>query len=67
MTGTVGGRKGSFVLQATGSWLDRRGPLRSGFVVPVRRPGLVGLTVRGGYTSQPDGSCAVTLDYDFEE
>ncbi|MFE7708681.1 DUF3224 domain-containing protein [Streptomyces sp. NPDC057486] len=67
VTGTVGGRKGSFVLQATGSWLD--GVARAEwFVVPGSATGgLVGLTGKGGYTSQPDGSCAVTLDYDFEE
>lgn len=65
VTGTVGGRKGSFVLQATGSWTG--GVARADWhVVPGSATGeLAGLSGTGGYVSGENGACDYTLDYDF--
>lgn len=65
VTGSLGGRKGSFVLQSHGTW-EGGVAKAEWFVVPGSATGaLAGLTGKGGYTARPDGNCDVTLDYDF--
>jgi len=65
VTGSIGGRKGSFVLQASGDWVG--GTARAQWsVVPDSGTGeLEGLTGTGGYVSGENGACDYTLDYDF--
>lgn len=66
VTGSIGGRKGSFVLQASGDWTG--GTARAEwFVVPGSGTGeLAGLSGKGGYVSGENGACDYTLDYDFD-
>jgi Protein of unknown function (DUF3224) len=65
VTGSIEGRKGSFVLQTAGTWVG--GVARAEWrVVPGSGVGeLAGLTGAGGYVSTAGGACDVTLDYDL--
>jgi hypothetical protein len=65
VTGSLGGRKGSFVLQTTGAWVNGVAKAEW-FVVPGSgTEELAGLSGKGGYVSTTGGACDVTLDYDF--
>lgn len=64
--GSVGGRAGSFVLQATGVFEAGKAKAEW-FVVPDSGTGdLKGLKGKGGYQSGDAGSAEVTLNYSFE-
>lgn len=65
VTGAVAGRKGSFVLQVTGTW--NAGIAKADwFVVPGSGTGeLEGLRGTGGYVSGKDGACDLTLEHSF--
>ena len=66
VTGSVGGKKGSFVLQHSGT--DDGGTTRdSWFVVPGSGTGeLRGLRGEGSFISDHKGPFEVTFDYSFE-
>ncbi|HEY7144575.1 MAG TPA: DUF3224 domain-containing protein [Streptosporangiaceae bacterium] len=65
VTGSVGGRAGSFVLQASGSF-DGAAARAQWFVVPDSGTGeLKGLAGTGGYVSGEGGAADITLDYDI--
>jgi hypothetical protein len=65
VVGTLDGRKGSFVLQATGTFENGQAKA-DWFVVPESGTGdLKGLQGKGGYASKEDGSCDIKLSYSF--
>lgn len=65
VTGTVGDRQGSYVLEFTGTYAG--GVAQADWsVVPGSGTGdLTGLRGTGGYVSREDGVCDTRLDYDF--
>ncbi len=66
VTGTVGGRSGSFVLQTSGTFANG---VVSGtwFVVPDSGTGeLHNLRGTGGFSALEGPKATITLDYDFE-
>ena len=66
VNGAVAGRKGSFVLQAQGTF-EGGTAKAEWFVVPGSGTGeLAGLKGRGGYTSGSGGSAELTLDYELD-
>jgi len=67
MTGELGGRRGSFVLQASGAFADNTATA-TWFVTPGSGTGeLAGLRGEGGYTAVHGvADVPYTLDYDFE-
>jgi hypothetical protein len=69
ITGSVGGRRGSFVLQASGTYADNTARV-TWFVVPGSGTDeLAGLSGQGGYTSGHEDypNVPYTLEYEFEE
>jgi hypothetical protein len=69
VTGSVGGRSGSFVLQSSGTYTDNTARV-SWFVVPDSGTGeLAGLSGRGGYTASQEDypNVPYTLEYEFTE
>jgi len=66
VVGAIGERRGSFVLQVNGTYVDGKAGA-DWFVVPGSGTGdLRGLQGNGGFKPQPGLVMAVTLDYDFE-
>jgi hypothetical protein len=66
VTGSIGGRKGSFLLQDSGT-LKGNGVNGKWFVVPGSGTGeLKGLRGEGGFTAKLGQHADVTLDYSFE-
>jgi hypothetical protein len=67
VTGSVGGRQGSFVLQDQGTLVDST-VTGTWFVVPGSgTDGLTGLRGEGGSTAQLGQNAEIVLDYWFEE
>ncbi len=69
VTGRVGGRSGSFVLQGSGTYNPGSGEAKTTwFVVPGSGTGeLRGLRGEGGFVAtHGNGTVPLTLDYDFE-
>jgi hypothetical protein len=66
VAGSIAGRKGTFVLQTSGTFSD--GVTRAEwFVVPGSATGqLTGLSGKGGYEALDSTTCDVTLDYDLK-
>lgn len=65
VNGAVAGRKGSFVLQVTGTW-DAGVAKAEWSVVPGSGTGeLADLRGAGGYVSGKDGACDLTLDHNL--
>jgi hypothetical protein len=65
----VGGRRGSFVLQSSGTYADNTARV-TWFVVPGSGTDeLAGLSGQGGYTSGHEDypNVPYTLEYEFEE
>ncbi len=66
VTGTLAGRRGSFVLQDAGT-LEGSTVKGDWFVVPGSGTGeLVGLRGEGGFTAELGQHAAITLEYRFE-
>lgn len=67
VTGTVDGKQGSFVLQATGKY-DGTEASGTWFVVPQSGMGaLAGISGEGGFRAAHGTQMEFTLDYDFGE
>jgi hypothetical protein len=67
VTGTLGGRQGTFLLQDAGT-LEGSTVKGDWFVIPGSATGeLAGLRGEGGFEAELGPHAAVTLDYWFEE
>jgi hypothetical protein len=66
VTGSIGGRSGSFVLQHTGTFEDGVAKVTLSVVPGSGTGGLRGMKGEGGFSVGHQPPYAMTLDYDFE-